>query len=285
MNRINYGEDSENEEEHNTLEVISEMSVEREEDNNESVSFGELNLKKQYRRAFIAAQNRQDWRILDEKNLPKGSERKNSIYFYLELHPGVFHLVSKEISKYLCKEYKIKHRSGKPDRYGSAKTKNICYYYFKVGGKDKTLQLQFYTTKSAIDVKMTGAPDEKAEKHIEFGLKNGAHYFVDDIMPKVMDYLQNKCDVDGSKVFWGRLAKEGYAQEIKKDVVKSKANPGKTNTKKTNVKDKCSDCQKVIGNKVAIQCDGCNNMNLVECLASISENRIKDFTMGKEKFS
>ena len=39
---------------------------------------------------------------------------------------------------------------------------------------------------------MTGAPDEKAEKHIESGLKNGAHYFVEDIMPKVMDYLQNK---------------------------------------------------------------------------------------------
>ena len=36
---------------------------------------------------------------------------------------------------------------------------------------------------------MTGNNTEKVEKYPEFGFKNGAFYFVDEIMPKFIDYL------------------------------------------------------------------------------------------------
>jgi hypothetical protein len=56
------------------------------------------------------------------------------------------------------------------------------------------------------------------------------------------------------------------------------------NTAKNKPKKKCADCNKLVGARAAIQCEGCNNVNLIECLSSISENRIKDFTMGYDKF-
>ena len=64
-------------------------------------SFEALNLKKQYKRALNAAQERDDWTILEEKNLPRGVDVKDSFYFYLDLHPGVFKLASEELSNFL----------------------------------------------------------------------------------------------------------------------------------------------------------------------------------------
>ena len=46
----------------------------------------------------------------------------------------------------------------------------------------------------------------------------------------------------------------------------------------------CGHCQKSIGSKIAIQCEGCKNLNLVECLSNISENKLKDFTLGNDNF-
>ena len=56
--RVNY-EESDHEEEESIIEVIHEVDEERE-SVTENGTFGHLNLKKQYRRAFIAAQNRID---------------------------------------------------------------------------------------------------------------------------------------------------------------------------------------------------------------------------------
>ena len=47
---------------------------------------------------------------------------------------------------------------------------------------------------------------------------------------------------------------------------------------------KCDHCDKVIGRKNTVQCEECKNMNLVECLTGTSQERIKDFTTGKDKF-
>ena len=94
--RINYDEDSDYEEEEGIMNLINEDEQEREVELQEG-SFGELNLKKQYRRAFIAAQNRIDWKILEEKTTPKNVALKESVYFYLEFHPGVFKLVVDEV--------------------------------------------------------------------------------------------------------------------------------------------------------------------------------------------
>ena len=70
--------------------------------------------------------------------------------------------------------------------------------------REKTLQLQFYTTKSAVDVKMTGNNEQRAEQFQEFGFRNGAFYFVEEIMPKFIDFLYRNCDVKASKEFWGK---------------------------------------------------------------------------------
>ena len=81
-----------------------------------------------------------------------------------------------------------------------------------------------------------------------------------------------------------------YVQELNKDgnQVKGKGKGrGKNTTKnkpKEKPKEKCADCHKFVGTRAAIQCEGCNNLNLIECLSNISENRIKDFKMGRDKF-
>ena len=205
--RVNYQEEGDHEEEVSVLDIVNlvvDKAVEQ-----EKGSFEALNLKKQYKRALNAAQERDDWTILEEKNLPRGVDVKDSFYFYLDLHPGVFKLASEELSKFLGRDQNIKLRAGRPNRYGAATTTNICYYTFKIGGRDKTLQLKFFPTKSAIDLGMTGANDNKAEKHAEFGMKNGALYFVDEVMPRFMEYLYHNYEVKTIKEYWENLAKTG----------------------------------------------------------------------------
>ena len=130
-NRVNYEEDDSDNEETSIIDAIGEMSEDAGTQSWKG-TFAKLNLQKQYKRAFLAAQKREDCSILDEKNVPKGEPRKDSIYFYLELHPGIFQLAAQEISKFLCQDQNIKHKSGKPDRYGGAKIKNMCYFTFKL---------------------------------------------------------------------------------------------------------------------------------------------------------
>ena len=151
--RVNYVEDSDCEKEGSIMEVISEVEEERE-TAMENGSFGQL--------------------IIEEKTTPKNVAPKESVYFYLEFHPGVYKLVADKLSTFLCKDHKIKLRSGIPNRYGATTTTIICYYTMKIGGNDKTLQVKYYPTKSAMDINMTGNLEKKAEKHVELGMKNGA---------------------------------------------------------------------------------------------------------------
>ena len=123
---------------------------------------------------------------------------------------------------------------------------------------------------------MTGSNENRAEQFLEFGLKNGAHYFVEKVMPRFMEFLYRNFDVKATKEFWSNLAQQGYAEELKKGGVKAKAKFGKTNTpQKVISKPKCDHCNKLIGTKVAVQCEACNTLTLVECLTCLSEDRIK----------
>ena len=49
-------------------------------------------------------------------------------------------------------------------------------------------------------------------------------------------------------------------------------------------KSKCAHCQKIVGQKIVLQCENCNNLNLVECLKDIEEGRIQDFLVRKDTF-
>ena len=51
---------------------------------------------------------------------------------------------------------------------------------------------------------MTGNNEQRAEQFQEFGFRNGAFYFVEEIMPKFIDFLYRNCDVKASKEFWGK---------------------------------------------------------------------------------
>ena len=249
-----------------------------------------LNLKKQYKRAVKAAQEREDWSIVEEKNIPNGAAVKDSFYFYLIMQPGVFKLAVDELSKFLCRDQKIRLKTGRPNRYGNVTTTNTCNYMFKIGGKEKTLQLRYYPTKSAIDVAMTGSYEDKAEKYVEFGMKNGAQYFIEEVMPRFIDFLYQNFEVENTNDYWEHLAQTGFEHEMRKDGEKAKGKgkgkgkSSKNNPAKTKEKCGCGHCQKVIGSKIAIQCEGCSNMNLVECLSHISENKVKDFQVGNDTF-
>ena len=71
FSRVNYEESNDHDEEEVSLMEV--LDVTGSESGGKDDSFGQLNLKKQYRRAFIAAQDRDDWKILEEKNLPRGN--------------------------------------------------------------------------------------------------------------------------------------------------------------------------------------------------------------------
>jgi hypothetical protein len=60
----------------------------------------------------------------------------------------------------------------------------------------------------------------------------------------------------------------------------------KTVTKEKPVKEKskCSDCNKMIGQKEHLNCHNCDNSNRVECLKSVDRTRILQFQSGQEKF-
>ena len=88
-NRINYEEESDIGEDMNILDVINLYLRKEEVILLMEILWIEL-LKEQYRRALIATQNRDDWTILDYKNIPKDAVRSNSINFYFEFYLDVF---------------------------------------------------------------------------------------------------------------------------------------------------------------------------------------------------
>ena len=53
-----------------------------------------------------------------------------------------------------------------------------------------------------------------------------ALYFVDEVMPRFMEYLYQNCNVKTSKEYWGKLAKTGYEQELNKGGEKGKGSFG-----------------------------------------------------------
>ena len=126
------------------VDVMQESSVNVDVDKRR---YEELHLKKQYKRAYEAAQHREDWQIVEGRNQSKGVNNENSYYFYLELHPGIFQLMQDKLTDFLCRNDSIQFKGGQSDHYGAAKTKNVYNFYVKLGGKNLILQIQFYTTK------------------------------------------------------------------------------------------------------------------------------------------
>ena len=267
--RVNYAESSDDELSNSIAnDVIDEVM-----ENFRNSTAVELNKKKQYKKIYQSSEVRNDWEIIAYKSVPKGNELKDCYYFYVSFNPGVFKILTRDIVQILQADFDLKLKSGRPERYGNATIKSICNFKMKVGEREKTLQICFYHTNNVLDVKVTGNPRTAGEKFSEFGLKNGAYYFIKDVMPEIIDKINRNNDVEASKQYWSNLAKIGYLEEVKKDkkVVKGSKN-------------KCGHCNKTIGQKVAIQCESCDNLNLVECLRDIEEGRINDFIAGKDTF-
>ena len=168
--RVNYSESSDDDELGSSIarDVVQEVV-----DN-----FQELNKKKQFKKIYQFSENREDWEIVENKRVSKGNDPQDCYSFYLRFQPGVYRILIKDILKILQTEFDLKLKTGKPERFGNATIKSICNFQMKVGDKEKTLQLCFYHTNHALDVKVIGNPRTSSEKFLEFCLKNGAFYFV-----------------------------------------------------------------------------------------------------------
>ena len=69
------------------MEIINDVLIENNSEP-DNVSFGGLNLKRQYKNAVVAAHNWDNLKIVEEKI--RYDNMKDSIYLYLEFDPGVF---------------------------------------------------------------------------------------------------------------------------------------------------------------------------------------------------
>ena len=87
----------------------------------------------------------------------------------------------------------------KKDKYGNAIIKDILYFNFPADGKDRTLMITLYPTKSAIDVKVKGSTKETFQKFEDKGQRNGANFFVDEILPTLMQSLYKSNDISKVK--------------------------------------------------------------------------------------
>ena len=72
----------------------------------------------------------------------------------------------------------------------------------------------FYHTNNSLDVKITGNPRNALEKFKDLRLRNGAVFFIEDVLPEVIKRLSRENDMETSKSYWSGLAKEGYVQEV-----------------------------------------------------------------------
>ena len=288
--RVNYNEDNSENEEQNEISIAEEVVkdvINKDVINNLDIGPGpQLNKKKQYKKIYETTLSRGDWDIDYNKSLPKGNETKDCYYFYVNFHPGVYKILTRDVVKILNDDFNIKLKSGRPERFGDATVKSICNFKLRVEGeREKVLQLIFYHTNNSLDIKITGNPRNALEKFKDLRFRNGAVFFIEDVLPEVIKRLFRENDIETSKSFWSGLAKEGYFQEVNKEKEIIKRKQGTEMKINRNEKPKkCGHCQKMIGKKVALQCISCNNMNLVECLKDIELNRIEDFKMGHDKF-
>ena len=72
--------------------------------------------------------NREDWTIHDKSSTPKECEVKDCYYLKIDCQPGIYRLLVQEINNLLFDEFKIRIKSGKPERYGEAEVRTRRRY-------------------------------------------------------------------------------------------------------------------------------------------------------------
>jgi hypothetical protein len=268
-NHVNYLEGNSEDEEANEMSIAKEVVKEVIENLDIGSGSGlQINKKKQYKKIYETSLSRDDWEIDNSKSLPKGNEQKDCYYFYLRFHPGVYKMLIRDIIKILNDDFDMKLKSGRPERFGNATIKSICNFKRKIGEREKNLQICFYHTTNSLDLKITGNPRNALEKFKDLGFKNGSFFFIEDVVPEVIKRIFTENNMETTKQYWGNLANEGYLQEVNREAETANDSRNKKAAKKVTKakpKHKCGHCQKMIGQKVALQCESCDNLNLVEC--------------------
>ena len=265
---VNYEELSDNEDEYTYEENV--YQVEDPVTDGEESNSAQLNARKQYTRAVKNSRERADYEIDLKRNLPKGSGVSKSYYIYINLHPGIFQLITSILAKYLHSEFNMKLKSGKPDKFGKATTKNITNFSFEGDEKPFELQLTLYPTKSSIDVRLKGNPKDVSRLFKDKGFMTGAAFFASKVLPKLVEYLYQHFDVPEIKLYWSNLAQQGLNHEFKKLV------------KNPKFQAKCSHCKKKVGKKPTLQCKRCDKHVLEECVNHIEENRLERIREGDD---
>ena len=154
--QVHYGENNDSDDEC----VLDNVIIEEE---NES-----LNKKKHYNN-IVNYDTREDWQIDVDRLIPKGSEIKDSHFLYITFHPGIYKLFVANILVHMSDIFNFPQCEVKKDKYGKAIIKDILYFSFPADGKDRTLMITLYPTKSAIYVKVKGNNKETFEKFRDKG--------------------------------------------------------------------------------------------------------------------
>ena len=280
--KVNYAEENGEERNSEVSEIVEDIL-------NESMNVSSLfeheaevsvNTERQFKK-ILKKTNCDDWTIEAKRNQPRGSDVTVSFFFYISFHPAIFQLVVSQISSFLKENHNITFYKKKPDRYGKAVIKDTHYFKFPADGMIKDLVINFYPTTTSMDVRMTGNEKEAALKFQDKGNRNGACYFVQVIMPDLIETLYKTNNVEVAKKYWIGLAKKGYNLELKLRTPNRKK--GEV-IKEKQRKSKCDHCDKLVGKKLVIQCKECYNFNLEECLTNFTEGKLDDFRKGKDDF-
>ena len=171
---------------------------------------------------MIKRDSQPDWEVDESRKVPKTHQIKDCHTLYVNFHPGIYHLIMNDIQFYMKEIYDIELGNGRVDNFGDATTKKMFYFRFPADGEERELLVTLYPTKTALDVKITGSPQASARKFKDKGNKNGANFFVFDIVAKMLNEKYDDSQKEKAKTHWINLAREGLKFEETREKGKGK---------------------------------------------------------------
>ena len=235
----------------------------------------ELNQKKQYKR-ILDKSNFDDWTVDETRNQPKGNNYSDSFFVYIIFHPAIFQLVMTNLMQCLQQNFKIMFSHKKPDRYGKAITKDVNYYRFNLDGRNREIVVNLYPTTTSMDVRLKGSNEESLAKFVDIGNRNVPCFFVEEVLPSLMEKLYRENNINDVKKYWTNLAQKGFDKATNDVVSKGTRGRGKTS------KNKCFHCDKQVGKKAVIICKHCKNYNLEECLGNLERRDFRNLNQERK---
>ena len=202
---------------------------------------------------------------VNDKNV-KGSANKSCVY--MDLNAGIFEAAKMNLVRVLEKELHIYLvKKPKVETYGTSEAVERILLDMKmtVNDKEHEVKIRVYNTLCSLDVTGKGAATIAAKKHEHLENNTVAGYFIEKVMPKVVQYLRNNFDIPKLNEYCRKLALIGVDE----------------------TKDTCFYCEKENRDKNILKCTGCKSILHLKCAGKtgISNQSLEEINKKPETFT